>query len=63
MGRRLIDTGPAAEMLGLSDHTLENWRYLNKGPRYFRVGSRIKYDERDLEAWLESCVRGEVSVA
>lgn len=55
--RELIDTPPAAAYLGVSPHTMENWRYLGQGPRYFRIGSLIKYDVADLDAWLDEQAR------
>jgi hypothetical protein len=52
--RKLIGHRAAADYLGVQPQTLANWRYLGKGPRYFRVGQLIKYDERDLDAWLDA---------
>jgi len=52
--RKLVGKKEAAAYLGLAEQTLANWRYLGKGPRYFRVGQLIKYDENDLDAWLEA---------
>ncbi len=54
--RNLLGNECAAEYLGIQPQTLANWRYLSKGPRFFRVGALVKYDERDLDAWLETCV-------
>jgi excisionase family DNA binding protein len=54
VARRWLNSQEAAEYLGLKNQTLANWRYLGKGPRYFRVGQLVKYDERDLEEWLEA---------
>lgn len=54
MSRRLLTSRQAAEHLGLKEQTLANWRYQRKGPPYFRVGALVKYDERDLDAWLEA---------
>lgn len=49
----------AAEMLGVSIHTLEKWRrpgYEGFGPRYRLHGRHVRYDPRDLLAWSESRV-------
>ncbi|MFW5489115.1 MAG: helix-turn-helix transcriptional regulator [Desulfovibrio sp.] len=51
----LLTTKEAAERLGLSPGTLEVWRCLGKGPRYIKIGRRVGYDARDLEAYVESC--------
>ena len=51
---RLLNTKEAAEYLGLSPYTLERWRYLGKGPRFIRVGSKsVRYRQTDLDAFLE----------
>lgn len=54
--RRLLKTAQAAEYLGLNAQTLENWRYLSKvnGPPFLRIDGRIRYDLRDLDAWIEA---------
>jgi excisionase family DNA binding protein len=47
----------AAELLGVSVHTLEKWRrsgYEGVGPRYRLHGRHVRYDPRDLLAWSES---------
>lgn len=49
----------AAEMLGVSVHTLEKWRRAGNegiGPRYRLHGRHVRYDPRDLLAWSESRV-------
>lgn len=56
MARELLDTEAAAEYLGVRPQTLANWRYLGRGPRYYRVVSLVKYDRADLDAWLETTV-------
>ncbi|GAB4085958.1 hypothetical protein GCM10028784_25880 [Myceligenerans cantabricum] len=47
----------AAELLGVSVHTLEKWRrsgYEGVGPRYRHHGRHVRYDPRDLLEWSES---------
>lgn len=53
-----LDSGEAAEWLGVQRDTLGTWRYLGKGPKFYRVGSRIRYFEEDLRAFL---VEGEAA--
>lgn len=51
---RLLKTKEAAEYLGLSVRTLENWRYQGKlGPKVTHLGRAIRYDIRDLDAYIE----------
>ena len=38
----------------MSPRTLEQWRWLGKGPRLLKIGARVLYDEDDVdeyEAW------------
>lgn len=51
--KKLIDTSATAEYLGVTEQTLANWRYLGRGPRFYRVGQLVKYDRDDLDAWLD----------
>lgn len=51
--KHLIGTSETADYLGVSEQTLANWRYLGRGPRFYRVGQLVKYDRGDLEAWLD----------
>jgi hypothetical protein len=48
-------TKSAAEYLGLSSGvTLKGWRSNGKGPRYVKIGGKVFYLERDLNAFIES---------
>lgn len=56
-GARIVNEHVAARYLGVSVSYLRKSRAGrgNPGPAYLRVGTRgIKYDIRDLEAWLAS---------
>jgi hypothetical protein len=51
----LLDTKSSAEFLGLTENTLMAWRSRKQpGPAYIKVGGRVKYDVKDLLAYLES---------
>lgn len=54
MNDNLIPPKVAAARLGMKHRTLENWRWRGKGPDYTRVGGRVMYDPKDLDAWLEA---------
>jgi len=42
----------AAKFLGLRPQTLRNWRQLDKGPPYIKLGQRaIRYLSEDLESF------------
>jgi excisionase family DNA binding protein len=52
--RRYLTTVEAAEYMGLSDRTLQDWRCDKAGPPFIVFGPRnIKYDVRDLDAWVD----------
>lgn len=48
---RLLRTKEAARFLGLSIRTLEKHRTYGTGPLYRKIGGRVLYTVRDLEAW------------
>lgn len=35
----------------ISPRTLEQWRWLGKGPRFLKIGARVLYREQDIEAY------------
>jgi predicted DNA-binding transcriptional regulator AlpA len=50
---RLLRTPEAARFLGLSGRTLEKHRTFGTGPAYKKIGGRVVYALRDLEAWAD----------
>lgn len=50
---RYLRTPEAARFLGLSDRTLEKHRVYGTGPTYKKLGGRVVYAVRDLQAWAE----------
>ena len=51
-----VDTTVAAKMMGVAASTLENWRSRgNTGPAFLKIGRRVLYDPRDIEAWKLTC--------
>lgn len=52
MLNKKLNTQEAAAYLGVKPYTLELWRCRKKGPRYFKLGSRVMYELTDLEAWF-----------
>lgn len=51
---KIFDTKEAAEYLKISEGTLENWRYVNKGPKFRKPEGKVYYTESDLKEWLSS---------
>lgn len=49
---RKMNTQEAADYLGVKKNTLEVWRCKHRGPSYSRLGSRILYDECDLDEFF-----------
>lgn len=52
-----MTTREVAAFLGLSAGTLCTWRYQGKGPNYYKVGSTVRYEMDDLEAWKNENVK------
>ena len=50
----LLSSADVAELLDVSERTLEFWRYARKGPAYLKVGKRVRYRPADVEAYLEA---------
>ena len=51
-----MNVDQAAEYLGLAASTLNKWRIQGKGPRYVRIGNRVRYRRPDLDAYTEASV-------
>lgn len=53
---RWLTSAQAAEMIGVDDVTLRNWRSAKKpnSPPFYKPGGTIRYDRAELEAWIES---------
>lgn len=56
-----LTTVEVAALLRTPQETVRYWRHIAKGPRSFRVGRRVLYDEMDVLAWISEQRRlGEV---
>ncbi|MGB7243929.1 MAG: MerR family transcriptional regulator [Sulfitobacter sp.] len=51
--RNYILGDPELEIIGDRDK-LAQWRHKNTGPAYFKLGRKIVYSGRDLNAWADS---------
>jgi predicted DNA-binding transcriptional regulator AlpA len=48
----LLKPSDVAEILGVPEATLANWRYRREGPIGFRVGRHVRYLKSDVETWI-----------
>jgi len=49
-----LDQILVGQRLGVSVRTLERWRWLGMGPRFMKVGGRVRYRLADIEAFEQS---------
>ena len=59
--RRRLTEHEAADILGVSHRTLQQWRRTGGGPPYLKLGSAVRYDAAALEAWAEAQTRRHTS--
>ena len=50
---RLVTERDTAELLGVSVRTFQKWRLPGNGPRFVKLGHAVRYDLKDLEAYIE----------
>ncbi|MCH8015728.1 MAG: DNA-binding protein [Acidobacteria bacterium] len=44
-----------SEPTGLSVETLAQWRSRKRNIPYLKIGRLIRYSQRDVQVWLDSC--------
>lgn len=49
----LLPKKTVAELLGVPERTLEDWRLRGRGPKSARIGRRVMYREADVQAWID----------
>ena len=59
----LLSGVEAANLLRVSQRTLEGWRVRGGGPPYVRLGRQVRYSEADLIAWINAHRFGSTSEA
>lgn len=47
-----LKASQAAKILGVSTGTLSRWRWLDKGPKYYKIYTKVRYKHSDLEEFL-----------
>lgn len=50
--RRLMTRADVAQLLGVEEKTLANWRTRAFGPQGFRVGKAVRYRPEEVDRWL-----------
>ena len=61
MSKILLNEHQASEVIGFAVKTLRKRRWQGLAPRFLKVGSKVFYDQNDLSAYLEACVRTSTS--
>jgi hypothetical protein len=56
-GVRHLNQEQLAQRLGVSQRTLEGWRYRGKGPAYLRLEGRVAYRVIDVEQFEIDCMQ------
>jgi excisionase family DNA binding protein len=51
---RRLRVPDAAKYVGITQDKLYRMRAAGEGPAFFKLGDRILYDTRDLDAWMEA---------
>ena len=59
----LVSAAAIAEKLGIPTGSLSQMRYLGTGPKYIKVGARVRYRMSDVETWLGDRVRTQTGPA
>lgn len=53
---RPLDVEAVSRITGIAVGTLRNWKCQGRGPRCSKLGKRVVYFERDIEAFIENNV-------
>ena len=57
MPDKFLRQSEVARRWGISHRTLERWRWIGQGPRFTKVGGRVRYSVEDIEAYETQQVR------
>ena len=53
----LMTQDEVSALFDISLPVLANWRSAGKGPKFVKLGGRVKYRKADVEAFINSSVR------
>jgi predicted DNA-binding transcriptional regulator AlpA len=48
----LLHEKQAAKLLGVTPRALQAWRYRGGGPKFCRLGRRVRYRISDIKTWI-----------
>lgn len=51
---RVLNEQDVVSMTGLARGTLAYYRHAGTGPKSYKLGRRVRYDEADVLAWIAS---------
>lgn len=52
-GNTPLNERQGASYLGMSVHTLRQWRFRGVGPEYLKLGTAVRYRKADLDNFME----------
>lgn len=52
--RPLAEPTDIAKYIGTTEHQLAQDRYHGRGPKFIKVGKRVRYRWEDVDAWLDA---------
>jgi hypothetical protein len=58
----LMTENEVSKRLNVSLASLRRWRLLKRGPAFLKVGSLVRYQPEELEAWLASLPTGGTAI-
>jgi len=50
---RFMTSQQAAKFLSVNPRLLENWRWRKTGPKFVKVGNRVRYTYEDLDSFIQ----------
>lgn len=60
---RFLTEREVSQRTHISLATLRRWRLENRGPKYYKFGSLVRYDEDELSCWEQAQPSGGEAVA
>jgi len=52
--RRFVSEIELEQVTGISRRTWQKQRLLNRGPRYYKIQSSVRYDLEEVVAWIKT---------